>query len=223
MARSGNDLSRALSEKDDGYLSNTFVQILSHAYETVFAAKALPLWQHWIDLESPIAAASNGEDQFKKRRRLSNGVDAMKRVLTALLEPEVEGHPETSLLYNILVPLESLVTEKNRKETETFILTLAQEILQTPDENINGFFSGMKNVSSPENITSTRETLKGVSELLKKSDFAEILSQLKILFDEGAVAPALKFVAQKIGEAQQDGSLERTLLFIRRVLGIQRL
>lgn len=221
FARSGNDLSRALSEKDQGYLIQNYVKLIADAYQKGLIAKGARLIEEYqkqfpYEAKDPLPV----EDILSERRKISMGADALKRVLNSIFEPEVEGDYDSSTLRRLLVPLSAIVDEPRRASTEKFMLTAADEIIKVPDEKIDNFFRDLEKERSKndQDAVDRRATMKSLSELLKNEKLPLIAQQLSNFFQEDAVKPALDFFAKKV----DDGTLPDLLKFIRRVLGFKR-
>lgn len=220
MMRSGSDLTRLLSERDKGYLIHTYVDIVSSAVETGVIARAVPLislyqeeWEKAGMEESPTPIP----ETLEERRKVAKGADALRRVLHALFEPQVKGDYSSSTLSKVLVPLNALVEEGKRRATEKFLITASREILNTADEKINRFFDGMNQTKEGGSRATDRSTLRSASEMLRDERFPQILHALNQFFRDDAVRPALDYIAEKI----DNGTIDRILLFVRRVLGFR--
>lgn len=220
MARSGNDLTRALSSKDRGFLIQNYVAILSSAYESGWIERGVRLLEEYFkEFPAGVQALEEEVDDIAEKRRRARGVDALKRILGSLFEPEVEGDYESSTLRRLLKPLSALVSRERRGDTEKFLVTAANELLDTPDSKINDFFDDLASESGKdgEAVVNRRETVRAVADLLKRENFPTVLRQINRFFQADAVRPALRFLATRI----EDGSLNKVLLFLRRVLGFQ--
>lgn len=219
MSRSGNDLTRAMASKDKGYLIKNYVAILVSAYQTGFAEKAVDLLSAYQNSFSGAFDSANVSDELEDRRKVSLGADALKRVLRSLFRPESAKNYETSTLGRLLVPLSSLVSDAKRAETERFLLTSAGEVLATPEEKINDFFRDFGKNAKPANanLGSRRETLRSVSDVMRKDKLPTMVRQMNSFFQDNAIRPALNYLAEKI----DDGTLKSVLLFLRRVLGFR--
>ncbi len=218
MARSSNDLTRALSSRDRGYLIKNYVNILSRAYESGWIQKGVLLLEAYNKhFPSTVSALEPEPDVLAEKRRVSRGVDALKRVLNSFFEPEIEGDYESSTLQRLLKPLSAMVAADRRDDTENFLLTAADELIRTPDKKINDFFDDLSREQGKDgqHVVDRRESMRAVAELLKRENFPAIFRQLNHFFQEDAIKPALDFLAKKI----DDGSLQKVLLFLRRVLG----
>ena len=215
MARSGNDLTRALASRDDGFLIRRYVDLLVRAHDTGILSQGVSLLAAYQNAFPADPAAEKKEETFERRRRISKGADSLKRVLRSLLEPTKEGDYTTSTLSRVLVPVSSLLSPERQGETERFVLTSCHQILDTPDEKINSFL-GRLLAKEPSGQASS-ETLKATAETLRDPAFPVVLQQLNGFFQDHSVKPALDFFAKKV----DDGSLERVLLFVRRVLGLK--
>lgn len=220
MSRSGNDLSRSLSEKDRGYLIRSYVQLLVSATNEGVIAKAVPLLSAYQNMEdlSNFAPEEPPADSLEDRVRISAGSDALKRVLNSLFRPEVRGKYETALLPQVLVPLTSLVSDSKIDQTEKFILVAADEVLRAEDTKLNNFFSAFGEVKPGNSLRKNRSTAEAAAELLKKKEAPQVVRQFGKLFKEDAVKPSLDYLATKI----DDGTLDRILAFLSRILGIKK-
>lgn len=217
MARSGNDLTRALASRDRGYLTRGYVSILVTAFESGWLRNAVRLVETYHQHFAPTASEPPGEE-LADRRRLSKGADALKRIARMLAEPAREGDYSTSTVGRLLVPLAPLVAPEGRERTEAFMLTGAREILNAEDRVLNDFFREFSLEAGGAVATvDSRATLRSVSELLKDPNFPRAVDQVSHFFREDAVKPALDFFARKV----DDGSLPRVLLLLRRVLGFR--
>jgi hypothetical protein len=216
MSRSGNDLTRALASKDRGYLIRNYVNLLVSAQRSGLIRDGVRLIEAYHQNFAPSKAA-DVSDGLEERREVSKGADALKRVMRSLFEPDRKGDYATSTLGRVLEPVSALVAPARRAETERFLLTSADEILRTPDADINSFLNDLMKEESEDSVLSRRDALKAAAELLRDPIFPDLVSELTTFFEEDAVKPALKFLAEKI----DDGSLQDTLLFIRRLLGFR--
>lgn len=218
-SRSGNDLTRALSSKDRGYLINHYVDAIASGFHTGIIREGVLLLEEYYRQFPAEAKAPNPEDILEERRKISKGTDALKRVLNSLFEPEEEGNYHSATLWQLIQPLSSIVAPERRAITEKFLLASADELLAVSDQNIDDFFRDLKKEKAKDDdaVVSSRETMKAVSDLLKKDDFPKVVRQLSAFFQDEAVKPALDFLAQKI----DDGTLTKVMLFLRRVLGFR--
>ncbi|MGZ3712149.1 MAG: hypothetical protein ACXVBE_10340 [Bdellovibrionota bacterium] len=217
MARSGNDLTRAMASKDKGSAIKNYVAILTSAYRNGMAEKVVDLmsvYQNYF----PSAAAPVSDD-IEDKRKVSVGADALKKILRSFFKPDVKGKYETSTLGRLLVPLSNLVSEEKRGVTERFLIASAHEILSTPDEKINNFCRDFSVKAEPkdENIGAEQNTLRAVSDTLKKENLPAALRQANSFFQNDSVKPALDYLATRIN----DGSFKDVLKFLRRVLGFR--
>lgn len=216
MSRSGNDLTRALASKDRGYLIRNYVNILVSAVRSGWIKDGVRLIEAYHHHFEP-AKAAEVSDALEDRREVSKGADALKRVMRSLFEPDRKGDYSTSTLGRVLQPVSALVAPARRAETEQFLVTSAGEILKASDADINAFLNDLMREESEDSVLARRDALKAAAELLRDPIFPDIVGQLATFFEEDAVKPALKFLAEKI----DDGSLQDTLLFIRRLLGFR--
>jgi hypothetical protein len=216
MSRSGNDLTRALASKDKGYLIRNYVNLLVSAQASGMIRDGVRLIEAYHQNFAPSKAAEVS-DGLEERREVSKGADAMKRVMRSLFEPDRKGDYATSTLGRVLEPVSALVAPARRAETERFLLTSADEILRTPDADINSFLNDLMKEESEDSVLSRRDALKAAAELLRDPIFPDLVRELATFFEEDAVQPALQFLAEKI----DNGSLQDTLLFIRRLLGFR--
>lgn len=216
MSRSGSDLTRALASKDRGYLIRNYVNILVSAQRSGWIRDGARLIEAYHQNFAP-AKAEEISDELESRREVSKGADAMKRVMRSLLEPDQKGDYATSTLGRVLQPVAALVAPARRAETERFLLTSAEEILKAPDADINAFLNDLMEEESEDSVLARRDALKAAAELLRDPIFPDLVGELTTFFEEDAVRPALDFLAKKI----DDGSLQDTLLFIRRLLGFR--
>jgi hypothetical protein len=219
MSRSGNDLTRALTSKDRGYLIRRYVDLLASGYRTGWIRDAVLLVEAYHAHFPAAGLEHEVSDELDERRRVSKGADALKRVMRSLFEPQRRGDYATSTLGRILAPLSSLVSPQRRPETERFILTSADEVLKMSDEQINDFLRDLfeSELGGGDSVLKRRETLKATAELLRDPIFPDVIQQLSQLFQEEAIRPALDFLSRKI----DDGSLQSLLLFLRRILGFR--
>lgn len=220
MSRSGNDLTRAMASKDKGYLIKNYVAILVSAYQTGFAEKAVDLLSAYQNAFPSIFDQKSVEDNLEERTRVSDGADALKRVLNAMFRPEVKGRYETSTLGKMLPALEGLVVSAKRPVVEKFLLTSADELLRTPDEKIDDFFRDFTANAKPtkKNFGARVETLRSISDAMKKREFPTLMRQLNTFFQDGAVKPALDYIVSII----DDGKLKDVIRFVGRVLGFRK-
>lgn len=218
MSRSGSNVSRALSDKDQGYLIKNYVQLLASLSKQGLVAKAVPVLSAFMELDPlPVDAPEAARDILLERRKLSKGSDALKRLLTSLFEPQEEAKYETALLQQLILPLQSLVSRDRAALTERFLLTGSQQILATPEDKINNFFNRLAEAKISKNPKESRANFSAVADLMKNPAFTTVLRQLDHLFKDDAVRPALNYFAQKV----DDGTLNRVLLFLRRILGLR--
>lgn len=219
MSRNGNDLTRALASKDDGFLIKNYVALLVSAQESGWIRKGARLLEFYFQHFGVSVKKVKPSDAVEDRRKLSLAADAMKRVLRSFLAPEEAGKYETSTLGKMLKPLRSLIQQEKRGSTERFVLSAAREIQDTSNETINDFFNDFSKEAKLEDgrLAERRESYKAIAELLRDPRFPTVLKQLNIFFQEKAVQPALDFFAKKV----DDGTLPDVLLFVRRVLGFR--
>jgi hypothetical protein len=216
MARSGNDLTRALASKDRGYLIRNYVSLLVAAYRTGWIRDGVRLIEAY-QAQFPPAKTAEVSDSLEDRRKVSKGADALKRLMRSLFEPDRKGDYATSTLGRVLAPVSALVAPERREETEHFLLVSADELLRTPNEKINDFLGGFSGIDNEDPVLSRQETLRAVADLLRDPVFPEVVGELNGFFQDEAVQPALEFLAKKI----DDGSLQEVLLFLRRLLGFR--
>jgi hypothetical protein len=218
MSRSGNDITRALSSKDRGYLIKNYVRILVEASRIGLIRDGVRLIEEYHKDFQPDLHPKEISDLLEERRKVSRGADALKRIMRSLFEPEQVGFYETSTLGRILLPLSDLVSPQKRNRTERFLLSSAREIEKAEDQVLKDFFKNfLSNNRSPEDLLKRRESRKATADLLRDPKFPIVVRQLSQFFQEDAVEPALNYLAEKI----EDGSLQETLLFLRRVLGFR--
>ncbi len=216
-SRAGSNLSRALSDKDQGYLIKNYVQLLANVSRQGLVARIAPVMSSFMEQDPlPQETPEIPQDILAQRRKLSKGSDALKRVLTSLLEPQEEGQYDTSLLQQLLIPLQALVAKEQADKTEKFLLTSADQILATPDDTINNFFGKLKDTNLSKDPRENRANFSAIADFMKNSSFPTVLQQLNKLFKDDAVKPALAYFAKKV----DDGTLNRILLFVRRILGL---
>lgn len=217
MSRSGNDLMRALTSKDRGYLVRGYVDLLASAQRTGWIRDAVLLIEAYHRNFEPVGERPPVSDGLEERRQISKGADALKRVMRSLFEAEEKGNYSTATLGRVLLPVSSLVSEQRRRGTERFLVASADEIIQIPDHDLNEFLRDLMAEKDEASRLKRRETIQAVAELLREPVFPDVIRQLSLLFREDAVKPALDFLARKI----EDGSLQSVLLFIRRILGFR--
>lgn len=218
-ARSSHNLNRALSEKDRGNLIKRYVDLLADATDKGLVAKAVPIMHRWKELRGQNADLFKPEDNtddLARRRRISRGADALKRVFSALLEPRVAGDYKTATLDKLLMPIKALVAETDQASTARFLLILAQEIEKTSDEKLQKFLEGFRGKEN-ESPSEKRERMEALAEILRKKQLPDVLKAVNGLLRDDAVAPSLEFLAAKY----DSGSLNKMLLFVRRILGIK--
>jgi hypothetical protein len=217
MLRSGADLTRALASPDTGYLIRNYVDVVANVTNNGMLERAVPVMLRYLQMRD---AADFGEDkqtvvdELENRRRLAKGTAALTRMLDALLEPAKPGDYDTTTAHKLLVPFTNLVKEEKREQTDRLIAKISGEILSTPDEKINRFFA---EVDTGNGRTHRMETMRAAAELLKNEKLPDVVGNVRRFFDDGAVKPALDFFQKKI----DDGTLDRVLLFVRRVLGLR--
>ncbi len=218
MMRSGNDLTRVLAERDNGYLIFNYVDIVDKITESGLLARAVPLISQYLNMEAAQGLNADPEpyvDSLEERRQIAKGTDALGRVMGALLEPANPGAYESTTAHKLLIPFTGLVKDEKREIMEHVLIKASDEILSTPDDKLNDFFAKLR--SSPKDRATKVETVKAVSELLKNEKLPDIVGNVDRFFEDHAVKKALDFFAKKV----DDGTLDRVLLFIRRVLGLR--
>lgn len=217
-SRSGNDLTRALSSKDKGYLIKNYVKILVEAQRQGWIRDGVRLLQEYHDFFQPDLRPKEVSDLLEERRKISKGADALKRVMRSLFEPEQSGVYESSTLGRLLIPLGVLVSPAKIASSEKFLLTSAREIQKADDEVLLNFYKNyLAKGEGDSDLLNRRETRKSLAELLRDPKFPLVVRQLSQFFQEDAVQPALNYLARKI----EDGTLADILLFLRRVLGFR--
>lgn len=214
MARSGNDLNRALSSGDDGYLIKTYVALLTGAQRSGWLRDGARLVEAY-HLKFEPEPSPPPSRAIEHRRRIDEGAEALTRLLRGLLEPETERDYQTSTLGRLLVPAASLFSPEHRREGERFLYTGATEILRADYDDLNGFLRELFGAGSAGSLPTRREALRTAAEMLRDPVFPTALGQLTRFFQEDAVKPALEFLRRKI----DDGSARELMLFLRRVLG----
>ncbi len=217
-SRSGNDLTRALTSKDRGYLIRNYVKILVEAQRLGWIRDGVRLIQEYHDFFQPDLQPKEVSDLLEERRKVSKGADALKRVMRSLFEPEQRGLYESSTLGRLLIPLGVLVSPVKISSSEKFILTSAKEIQKADDEVLLNFYRNyLAKGEGESDLLNRRETRKSLAELLRDPKFPLVVRQLSQFFQEDAIQPALNYLARKI----EDGTLADILLFLRRVLGFR--
>jgi hypothetical protein len=218
MNRSGADISRALTLKDRGYLIKNYVALLVKAQDTGWIRRAVRLIETYQQ-QFPFAQPDTTDvpDDLERQRKVSMAVDAGKRILRSLFEPVQVGDYSTCTMSRFVQPLSAVVSDDRRADTEKFLLTSADQILQTPDSVINKFVADFRGQAGLGALADRRATYQAVSEMLKDQRFPDLVRELGQLFQENAVKPALDFLANKI----DDGSLQKVLVFLRRILGFK--
>ena len=219
MMRSGNDLTRILSERDTGYLIKNYVDLISTVTANGMLARGVPIYEAYLNLETQEGLTTVSEpvtDSIADRRRIAKGTDALRRVMNVLLEPETEGDYNSTIGHKLLKPFVAMVKKERRQGTERFVHKVSEEIINTPDDTLNRFYREMSAQDGKSKGTDAA-TLKTVADLLRHKDFPAVIGHLRKFFDDEAVRPALKFLSEKI----DDGTLDKILLFIRRILGLK--
>jgi hypothetical protein len=217
-SRSGNDLTRALSSKDRGYLIKNYVKILVEAQRTGWIRDGVRLIQEYHEVFRPDLRPKEVSDLLEERRKVSKGADALKRVMRALFEPEQSGIYESSTLGRLLIPLSTLVSPEKITSSEKFLITSAKEIQKADDQVLLDFYKNyFSKGEGDSDLLNRRETRKSMAELLRDPKFPLVVRQLSQFFQEDAIQPALNYLARKI----EDGTLADILLFLRRVLGFR--
>jgi hypothetical protein len=239
MARSGNNLLRTLSERDRGYLIRSYVNLITQAHAKGLIAKGVSVWKNFMDfLEVRDERLKAGAEQYRatlsprelalererEARRISDGVDALKRVGRALFRPRVEGDWNTSMAGEMLTALQPLANAR-KSETESWLLHLAERTVAGSDEDIDAvyrFFSPDGNnqrvdFESEADVALEAQFRKDVADLIRHPRFPEVLVDLDRLFSDDAVQPALDFLAERIDR----GEITRLLELARKLMGIE--
>lgn len=239
MSRSGKNMLRVFSDRDDGYLIRKWVDILCEAYDQEWTLKFLPVWKDFIDYmnvkqkrlkekNAEIRAAMNEQENriedFREARRRADGVHAMRAVGVALLRPQNDDDNfDESLLGKMLVSIAPLANVENRQKTEYWLVELSNRVVAASDDEINGvykFFAGKRLPldASEEQIEEQHKFRKNIAELMREESFPQVLVELDRLFKDQAVAPALDFIRDKIDDQDADRILE----LVRKILGIRK-
>jgi hypothetical protein len=163
------------------------------------------------------AAAQDAPYDMERQRKISKGMEAMKRILRSLFEPEQAGNYSSCTMSRLVQPLSAIVAEPRRAESERFLLTSADQLQQLSNEEINRFLRDFRNQGEIGALPERHGAYQAVADLLRNENFPELVQHVNALFHEKAVKPALDFFATKI----DDGSLQRVLLFLRRILGFR--
>lgn len=245
MARSGNNLMRALSESDTGFLINTYVDFITRAHRKGTARRFHPVLRDFVNFmdvrerriveavdeyKAGLTPEGRELEELRQVRRQSDGVDALKSVGRALFRPR-EGHElnwDTSLAGEILTALRGLAKPPRRAETEEWLLTLANRTVDATDAEIDAFYDFFVASRDPNKPltgleTKTDDTLedytfrKNVAELLAHPEFPYVLIELDRLFKDDAVLPSLDFLAAKVDE----GDIAKLLELVRKLMGIE--
>lgn len=220
MSRSGSDLTRALAVDTNGYLVKTYVNLIVKVTEsTDWLKKGIRLieaYQATPSYKRHFKAAMS--DDIGERRSYKEAQEAADRILRSLTKPQERDNYATSTLGRLIVPLSTVVSDARRAETNQFLQTAAKELLDTPDQKINDFFNKLKDSKIDGSPGERYETYKSIADVMKNKDCPELVRHLAGLFQEDAVRPALKFLA----DSYEDGRLTRLLLLVRRVLGFGR-
>jgi hypothetical protein len=217
MSRTGGDLTRALARDKDGFLVRSYVSLIEKVVEKGWLSKGVRLVEAWNNRPGKLARAKafTVSDEIPNRRKFKMGVEAAERIVRSLIQPQREGDYSTATISRLVTPLSSITSEARRNESERFLLTSADQLLALDDKKINEFLEGIDAAKPPGTVSERRETFRSISDLLRNPNFPDVVRHLATLFKDQAVIPALKFVADKIG----DGSLPNVLLMIRRMLG----
>ncbi|MCO5141705.1 MAG: hypothetical protein M9962_01290 [Oligoflexia bacterium] len=221
MYRSGADLTRALALKDRGYLIRSYVAMIATATQSGLVSEGARLIDsYFVEMNPPVEEDKEVSDAVEDRRKISQGADALKRVVRSLVMPEVPGRYENTTASNFILAVKDLVSEEKRMETEDFLLTASDQISKTSDKKIADFLDdfGSKD-HSDESVMQKRNNRKALADLLREKKFPTVMIQLNKFFQDKAVKPALDYIQRKI----DDGTLPDLLLFIRRVLGFSRI
>lgn len=217
MARSGNDLTRAMASKDKGYLIKNYVSLLCQAFQNGLIEKGVAVLSAYQNAFPESFQNSEVSDALEDRRKVSLGADALKRVMRSLFRPQLAGNYETSTSGRLVHAAGDLVSDSQRSVTERFLLTSADQVLATSDAKLNNFFRDFGKNSKEGSVLERRQTMKAVSETLRDGKFPTMVRQLNTFFQDNAVKPALDYLARRI----DDGSLPKALLFLRRILGFK--
>ena len=217
-SRAGNDLTRALAEKDRGTLIRGYVSLIADAYRTGLIEKGVQLVDAYLRFFPESAPAANAEDPSVAEIRVdAKATEAMTRVLRLLLAPEVGKDYETSTLSRLLIPFGELVNSaESRAQTGKFVLAGAKELGTASEEQLNKFFGSFETTSDAK-LRERHDSLRSIAETLRDGRFPKMVRQLNIFLHDNALKPALDFLARKI----DDGGLKNILLFLRRVLGFK--
>lgn len=236
--RYGNNVTRALSERDRGWLINTYVDLISEAYDRGWIERFLPVWRDFnsfMDLRenrakaaatafrAQLSAEQLAAEEWDESRRLSDAVDALKQVLGMLFRARRPMDWNSSLGGEILVGLRPLVSPERIVATEEFFLVLASRTIRGTNQEIEAvwnFFSEHGDryaTMTREEITNDRSSRRDLADLIKHPAFPTVLIELDRLFKDRTVEPTLEFLAEKI----ESGELPRFLELARRLLGIR--
>ncbi len=216
MARSGADLTHAMALDTNGYLVNTYVKLIAKVTESGWLSKAVRLLEVYHSTQGYQETLSPPlSDNIGDKDKYTQGVKAIDSIARSLVKPSHDEDYSTTILSRLMQPLSSIVSEPRRAETETFLLTSADQLLGLSDKSINDFLHDLYAAKPPGEIDTRRESYKAVSDFMKNKNCPDLLIHLSNLFQENAVQPALNFFAKKI----DDGSLPKALLFVRRILG----
>ncbi len=218
FSRSLNILSRALSERDDGSrlgsnLVRRWVNVLAECYRTGWVEKSMPVWSDLVKMlynrdDKNIATTNVWEANKRELHKHSDGTDALKYVLKALLRPRDQFNYHSSLGGEIFTATRPLFSE-GKKDTERFLLSLGKVVQESDVKELNEIFS--------ETSGNKDEQRKKLAQLMRDPNFTEVLISLSQLLEDKKVLPSLDFLREKINS----GELEDILLLIRRLMGIR--
>jgi hypothetical protein len=216
MARSGGDLTRALSPDRSRYLVRTYVALIARASETGWVRKGARLIEAFHQRpDRPARTETQASWELEDQGRYTLGAEALQRILWALITPEAKGDYSTSTLGRLVPTLAAAVSEPQRPATLRLVLSSAEQIAGLPDEQINDFLRKWSEEAPEGSLNERRQTYKSVADLMRNKNCPALARHLAGLFRENAVKPALDFLAAKI----DDQTLPKFLLFVRRVLG----